>query len=36
MKLIALITDSGELRKILRHLIKIGRAPPGLDPSPLL
>jgi hypothetical protein len=22
-----------EVRKILRHLVKIGRSPPGLDPS---
>ena len=35
MKLIAVITDPPEVRKILRHLIKIGRAPPGLDPSSL-
>jgi hypothetical protein len=43
MSLIAVITDpSGgalrrpaEVRKILRHLLKIGRAPPGLDPSML-
>jgi hypothetical protein len=33
MKLIAVITDPAEVRKILRHLIKIGRAPPGLDSS---
>jgi hypothetical protein len=33
MRLIAVITDSAEVRKILRHLLKIGRAPPGLDPS---
>ena len=31
MKLITVITDPAEVRKILRHLIKIGRAPPGLD-----
>jgi hypothetical protein len=35
MKLIAVITDPPEVRKILRHLIKIGRAPPGLDSSSL-
>ena len=35
MSLIALITDPAELRKILRHLLTIGRAPPGLDPSVL-
>ena len=33
MKLIALITNPPEVAKILRHLINIGRAPPGLDPS---
>lgn len=43
MDLIALITDPHEVRKILRHpkggalrrLLKIGRAPPGLEPSSL-
>ena len=35
MRLIAVITDPAEVRKILRHLLKIGRAPPGLDPSAL-
>jgi hypothetical protein len=43
VRLIALITDpwSGnrtdpaEVRTILRHLLKIGRSPPGLDPSAL-
>jgi hypothetical protein len=35
MKFIAVITDPSEVRTILRHLIKIGRAPPGLDPSSL-
>jgi hypothetical protein len=35
MKLIAIITDPAEVRKILRHLVKIGRAPPGLDTSAL-
>jgi hypothetical protein len=35
MKLIALITDPPEVCRILRHLLKIGRAPPGLDPSAL-
>jgi hypothetical protein len=35
MKLIAVITDPSEARTILRHLLKIGRAPPGLDPSSL-
>jgi hypothetical protein len=36
MKLIAVITDPAEVRNILRHLIKLGRAPLGLDPSSLL
>jgi hypothetical protein len=35
MKLFAVITDPAEVRKILRHLIKIGRSPPGLDPGSL-
>jgi len=35
MSLIAVITDPAEVRKILRHLLKIGRAPPGLDASAL-
>ena len=35
MRLIAVITDPAEVRTILRHLLKIGRAPPGLDPSAL-
>ena len=35
MRLIAVITDPAEVGKILRHLLKIGRAPPGLDPSVL-
>jgi hypothetical protein len=35
MRLIALITDPSEVRKILRHLLKIGRAPPGLHASAL-
>jgi hypothetical protein len=35
MSLIAVISDPAELRKILRHLLTIGRAPPGLDPSVL-
>ena len=35
MKLIAVITNPSEVGTILRHLIKIGRAPPGLDPSSL-
>jgi hypothetical protein len=35
LKLITVITDSPEVRKILRHLVKIGRVPPGLDPNSL-
>jgi hypothetical protein len=31
MKVIAMITDPDEIRKILRHPAKIGRSPPGLD-----
>ena len=33
MKVVAVITDPEEVRKILRHLVKIGRSPPGLDPN---
>jgi len=36
MKLIAVITSPADVGKILRHLIRTGRAPPGLDPSSLL
>ena len=31
MKVIAIIEDPDELKRILRHLIKIGRSPPGFD-----
>jgi hypothetical protein len=31
MKVIAVITDSAQVLKILRHLIKKGTQPPGLD-----
>ena len=31
MKVIAVITDPEEVKKILRHLVKVGRPPPGLD-----
>jgi hypothetical protein len=31
MKVIAIIEDPDELKRILRHLIKIGRPPPGFD-----
>jgi len=35
MKLIALITDPAQLLRILRHLVKTGKPPPGLDPASL-
>ncbi len=35
MKIIALIFDPGEIRKILQHLVKIGRSPPGINPASL-
>ena len=35
MKVIALIPDPGEIKKILAHLAKVGRAPPGFDPAEL-
>jgi len=35
MRILSVITDPGEVKKILRHLIKIGRPPPGLDPASL-
>ena len=31
----AVITESDEVWKILRHLVKIGRSPPGFDPASL-
>jgi hypothetical protein len=31
MRILAVITDPAEVKKILRHLIKIDRPPPGLD-----
>jgi len=33
MKVIAVIHDPVEIRDILAHLVKTGRAPPGLDPA---
>jgi len=33
MQILAVITEPEEVRKILRHLVKIGRSPPGLDPN---
>jgi hypothetical protein len=31
MRILAVITDAQQVRRILRHLIKTGAAPPGLD-----
>jgi hypothetical protein len=33
MKVIAVIQDTTEIKKILKHLKKVGRAPPGVDYS---
>ncbi len=33
MKVIAVIQDPVEIRDILTHLVKTGRAPPGFDPT---
>jgi len=33
MKMIAVIIDPAKVKKILRHLVKVGQSPPGLDPS---
>jgi hypothetical protein len=35
MEIIAIIMNSGEIRKILKHLVKIGKCPPGLNPESL-
>jgi hypothetical protein len=35
MRIMAVITDPQQVRKILLHLIKTGKAPPGLDPASL-
>ncbi|MBA7470751.1 hypothetical protein ES707_06038 [subsurface metagenome] len=35
MRILAIITDPEELKKILRHLVKTGKPPPGLDTSSL-
>lgn len=35
MKVIAVIEDLNELKRILQHLINIGRSPPGFDPDRL-
>jgi hypothetical protein len=31
MKVVALVQDPAQVERILRHLARIGRAPPGLD-----
>jgi hypothetical protein len=33
MRIVAVITEPQQVRKILLHLIKTGKAPPGLDPA---
>ena len=33
MRIVALITEPQQVRKSLLHLIKTGKAPPGLDPA---
>jgi hypothetical protein len=33
MRVLAVITDPQQVRRILRHLVKTGAAPPGLDPA---
>ena len=35
MRVIAIIQDHAEITKILQHLVKRGRAPPGVDPASL-
>ena len=39
MRVLAVITEAKEVRKILKdiwsRLVKIGRSPPGLDPTAL-
>jgi hypothetical protein len=35
MRILAVITKPGEVKKILRHLAKIGRSPQGIDPASL-
>jgi hypothetical protein len=35
MCILAVITEPEEVRKILRHLVKISRSPPGFDPTSL-
>jgi len=33
MRVLAVITDAAEVKKILCPLVKLERPPPGLDPS---
>ena len=33
MRILAVITEPEEVKKILRHLVKLGRPPPGIDQS---
>lgn len=35
MRIVAVITEPQQVRKILRHLVMIGRSPPGFDPASL-
>jgi hypothetical protein len=35
MRVLAVITDPQQVFRILRHLIKIGAAPPGLEAASL-
>ena len=35
IRVIAIIQDHAEIKKILQHLVKQGRAPPGVDPASL-
>ena len=35
MEIIAIIMEPAETEKILKHLVKIGRSPPGFDPASL-
>ena len=35
MKILAVITDPEEVKKILSHLVKTSKSPPGLDPASL-
>jgi hypothetical protein len=33
MRIMAVVTETRQVCKILLHLIKTGKAPPGLDPA---